>query len=141
MVDREALEKAVDDLEKCLSGNKIGVVNSGWDPVTQQRFILSFPAPGMPDDKLISAVDSCRSKHLDEIEARYMDLHPPEMAPELLEPTLMCLADKGVEATTGIRSPYELVQSLPTEKQQILVDCALGNMQRLYPKLPSYAFP
>ena len=141
MVTREALKKAVDDLGKCLSGSKIGMVNSGWDPVTQQRFILSFPAPGMSDAKLTGAVDACRTRHLDEIEARYADSHPAEMAPDLLESTQACLAGRGVEAPVGIRSPDGLVQSLPAEKQQILVDCALENLQRLYPKLPSYAFP
>ena len=117
------------------------MVNSGWDPVTQHRFVLSFPASGLSDDKLTSAVDSCRSKHLDEVEARYMEAHPPEMTPELLKSTTSCLADKGIRVPAGVRSPYELVKTLPESEQEDLSKCVLDTMQRLYPKLPSYSFP
>jgi hypothetical protein len=138
---QEELKKAIDIFGRCLSDSRIELVNSGWDPVNQQRFILSFPAPGMPDDELTRAVDTCRSKHLDAVEARYATSHPPEMAPELLKSTRACLAGRGVKAPIGIRSPYELLQSLPADKQRDLADCVLENMQRLYPSLPVYSFP
>jgi hypothetical protein len=138
---RTELEQAVSDLGGCLSSSGIGLVNSGLDPVTQHRFVLSFPAPGLSDDKLTSVVDSCRSKHLNEVEARFMEAHPPEMAPELLESTTSCLADKGIRVPAGVRSPYELVETLPENRQEDLAKCVLDNMQRLYPKLPSYSFP
>lgn len=138
---REELAKAVEAFGRCLARGGVGMVNSGWDPVTRHRFILSFPAPGMPDHELTGTVDTCRGRHLDEIEARYMRSHPPEMDPRLLAATRACLAGKGVEMPSGIRSPHALIESLPAAEQDDLIDCALDGMRRLYPDLPVHSFP
>jgi hypothetical protein len=141
LVTKRDYEQAVRLMGDCAADNDVELVNGGWDPVTNQRMMLGWNAPGMTADESADIVRRCRAAHLDAVEARYAAQHPARMSPELMSAVRNCLTDQGLSVSGHERTAQDLLKTVPEGDQEKLLRCVHTEAYKVYPDLQAITFP
>ena len=139
---KEKYERAVRDMGACLATDGVRLDNEGWDPVGQRQLLISYAAPGMPQDELVAAVDACQATtRLSETEFRYVEGNEPRMAADLMGFLRTCLAEKDIVLTGDERTSHDVLDAVSETRRSDVVSCATDGVRQLYPKVSAIAFP
>jgi hypothetical protein len=135
-VSRAHYEAAVAAAGTCLAEHRIELVVMGWNPVHQQRMVLSFRNTALPDDVVSAHGERCLAVHLLPVEQRYVRQTEPVMDAELLSRSRKCLSAHHVATTGRERNGPDLLRSATGRHEKTVYKCVSQTAAELYPTHP-----
>lgn len=135
-VTKADYEDAVARTKACMAEDHVELVDSGWDPVGNQRILLSYRADkSLSEDDVFTTARRCRQENLDSIEERFAQTNPAMMDPKLMNAVQGCLRGNGLPISGREKNPADLMRSIPAGNVEDLLGCVHQNANSMYPGL------
>lgn len=143
IIQKADVESAANRMQQCLEKTGLDTKNEGWDPVTQQRVLISYRSRQVQEapEHSIDAYEKCNSAHLEKIQDRYIKEHRPAMSVGLARYIGQCLREGGITLSRPVSTSKDLVRAVPADKENDLVSCVDKGISSLYPWITAYSFP